>query len=300
MRLWKVVLMCVVAFMLLVPLNSFAKKEIVVGGKNFTEQYILAEMAKLLLEEGGFDVELKTGVGSAVNRQALLNDQIDMYFEYTGTAYTVFHKQDDREIMTDKEKCYEWVKKHDAKKGLVWLKPIRFNNTYTLMMREKQADQMAIKSISDLADYMNEHKGDLVMGVDAEFWARPDGIKPLMKLYNFRVSYSKIRKMDPGLVYKALKDQNVDVSMGFATDGRIDAFNFINLKDDKHFFPTYNPAPVVREEVINKYPEIKKLLNPLAKNLTTKDMQGLNAAVDVEHKSETKVAKEYLKKEGLL
>jgi osmoprotectant transport system substrate-binding protein len=282
------------------PIDSHGKDKIVIGGKNFTEQYILPELAKNLLEKHGLRVQLRTGVGSVVVRQSLVNDQIDLYYEYTGTAYTVYYKQSDRDIMTEPDKVYQWVKKADAKKGLIWLNPVEFNNTYTLMMRQEQATNLGIKTISQLSEYMNEHPEKLVIGVNAEFWERPDGFKPLMRTYGFKVPYDKIRKMESGLVYKALKDKNVDVSMGFATDGRIAAFGFVNLKDDKSYFPVYNPAPVVRKRVLQAHPEIRKILQPLADKLTTEDMQELNAEVDVEHRDVSEVTGEWLKKKGLL
>ncbi len=285
---------------LLVPGLASAEKKIAVGGKNFTEQYILANFAKVLLEDRGFEVEMKTGVGSSVCRQSLEHGQMDMYFEYTGTGYTVFLKQDDKEIMSDADKVYEWVKNADAKNGLIWLEPLQFNNTYTLLMREDQAQELGISSISDLAEFMNENPDELTIGVNAEFWERPDGFKPLMKLYDFRVPYGKVRKMDSGLVYQALRDKNVDVSMGFATDGRIAAFGFTILEDDKNYFPTYNPSPVVREDALEKYPELKEVFQPLSKHLTTTEMQKLNAEVDLENKDEEKVAREWLKANGLI
>lgn len=273
---------------------------IVVGGKNFTEQYILPKMASLLLEKAGFETESQTGVGSAVARRSLVNGQIDLYYEYTGTAYTVFYKESDRDVMTDEQEVYEWVKEKDKEKGLVWLEPVQFNNTYTMMMREKQADKLGIESISDLSDYINNNPDSLVIGVNAEFWERPDGFKPLMKTYDFRVPYDKVKKMDSGLVYKALRDENVDVSMGFATDGRINAFGFTTLTDDKNYFPAYNPAPVVRKPVLDKHPKIREALKPLTDTLTTDQMQALNAAVDIEHKDVSVVAREWLEKKGLL
>lgn len=287
--------------LIVMPVNGVAAdKKIVVGGKNFTEQYILPELAKDLLEKNGFEVKLQTGIGSVVARQSLENGQIDMYYEYTGTAYTVYYKQDSRDIMTDPQKVYQWVKDADAKKGLIWLEPVEFNNTYTLMMRKEQAKELGIKSISELSKYVNEHPGKLVIGVNAEFWERPDGLKPLMKYYDFRIPYDKIKKMDSGLVYKALKDKNVDVSMGFATDGRIVEFGFVNLQDDKSYFPAYNPAPVVRKEILDKYPEIGEILKPIAENLTTDQMQKLNAEVDVQHKDVSDAAKQWLESKKLL
>ncbi|RLB16865.1 MAG: glycine/betaine ABC transporter substrate-binding protein [Deltaproteobacteria bacterium] len=277
-----------------------AEKKIVIGGKNFTEQYLLPELAKDLLEKAGFKVELKTGLATNLARKALEQGEIDFYYEYTGTAYTVFFKQKDPEIMNDSVKVYSWVRDKDKKNSLIWLDPVQFNNTYTLMMQKSEAQKKGIKSISDLAGYVNQHPKDLIFGVGTEFWARPDGFRKLMKDYGFRVPAGKVKKMSIGLAYSALKNGQIAVGMGFATDGRIAAFGFVNLVDDKKFFPVYNPAPVMRVKVLKKYPEIRNILKPLADNLSTPEMQEMNKRVDVGHEAEAKVAKDWLRKKGLL
>ncbi|MFO7822001.1 MAG: glycine betaine ABC transporter substrate-binding protein [Lentisphaeria bacterium] len=136
------------------------RPEITVGGKNFTEQYLLSEMAAALLRQAGYRVKLQTGVGSVIARKSLLNDQVDLYYEYTGTAYTVFHEQSDPEIMRDPGKVYQWVKEKDAEKGVTWLERVDFNNTYTLIMRQDHAQKLGITSISDLARYVTKFKQD--------------------------------------------------------------------------------------------------------------------------------------------
>jgi osmoprotectant transport system substrate-binding protein len=290
------VLMCLPCL----AVSGFAKdKKITIGGKNFTEQYLLPQLAKDLLEKNGFQVELKTGLPTNMAREALRAGEVDLYYEYTGTAYTVFYKQSDPKIMNDPQAVYNWVKDKDSEKGLVWLPPVKLNNTYTLMMRKPQAEKLGISSISDLAAYVKKNPDDLIVGIGTEFWNRPDGYKQLAKDYGLRVPFDNIKKMSLGLAYQALKDGQISVGMGFATDGRIAAFSFVNLKDDKKFFPVYNPAPVVRKKVLDKYPEIKQILEPLAKNLDTADMQAMNKAVDVEHQSEADVAKAWLKEKGL-
>lgn len=292
-----VVLACLLGFAL--P-GLAADKKITIGGKNFTEQYLLPEMAKALLEKNGFEVEIKTGLPTNMARKAVLTGEVDFYYEYTGTAYTVFFKQDDPEIMSDPMAVYEWVKKKDAGEDLVWLTPVQMNNTYTLMMKKDQAEKLGISSISDLAAYVDKNPEDLIVGVGTEFWNRPDGYKKLAKVYELNVPFENIKKMSLGLAYQALKDGQVDVGMGFATDGRIAAFGFVNIEDNKNYFPVYNPAPVVREKVLKKYPEIEKILKPLAENLSTSEMQNMNKAVDVEHKPESDVARSWLKEKGLL
>jgi osmoprotectant transport system substrate-binding protein len=147
---------------------------------------------------------------------------------------------------------------------------------------------------------VNDNPDKLTMALGAEFWERPDGFKRMMKVYDFSMPAGNIKKMEIGLTYMALKNGQVDAAMGFATDGRIAAFGFVNLQDNKNFFPVYNPAPVVRKAVLDKHPDIAKVLAPLAEALTTEKMQRLNMLVDVEHKDVAKVSKQFLKDEGLL
>jgi osmoprotectant transport system substrate-binding protein len=276
------------------------EKTITIGGKNFTEQYLLAELARLLLEKEGFNVTLRTGVGTAIARQSLESRQIDMYFEYTGTAYTVFYQQEDAAIMTDPRKVYDWVKARDAQKGLVWLEPVQFNNTYTIMMRRVDAERYGIKSITDFGRHVEKNPKDITFALEAEFWERPDGFRALMELYEFRMPVRAVKRMDMGLTYLALRNGQVASAMGFATDGRIAAFDLVNLEDDKSFFPVYNPAPVIRQAVLEAHPEIRVILKPLAEKLDTDSMRRLNAEVDVGHKAVGQVAEGWLKKVQLL
>ncbi len=297
----KLVLPSIFILTLLLPGSVFAgDKSLIVGGKDYTEQFLLPEFAGILLEQAGFDVTLKTGVGSVIARKSLENAQLDLYYEYTGTAYTLYYKQKDPETMTVPEKVYNWVKKADSEKGLVWLDPVKFNNTYTLMMRKVEAEKLGIKSISDLGVYVTKNPDKMIFALDSEFWERPDGFKGLMKMYNFRLPVKQVKKMSVGLTYQALKEGLVNSAMGFATDGRIAAFGFVNLEDDKSFFPVYNPVPVVRKEILDTYPEIQAILKPLADNLSTEEMQQLNKAVDVDHKAVHDVALDWLKSKKLI
>lgn len=295
--IWILTTVCLLAL----PLNGFgADKEITVGSKEFTEQRILGQIMIALLQEHGFDINDKTGLGGTmVARTALTTGQIDVYMEYTGTGLLTILKH--KEPITDPIQCYDTVKAEDLKKNdIVWLPMMNFNNTYTLMMRKKDAEEKGIKSLSDLAEYVQKNPEKISFGLNAEFYARPDGYRPLQKAYDFRFPTSKIKKMDSGLVYKALKDGEVDVSMGFATDGRIAAFDFVTLKDDKNFFPVYNPAPTARKEIADKYPELQEIFAALGPKLNTEAMTKLNFAVDIEHKRASEVAKEWLASVGLI
>ena len=300
-KIFKFVLPAILILSLLLPGSVLAKdKSLIVGGKDYTEQLLLPELAGILLEQAGFDVKLKTGVGSVIARKSLENAQFDLYYEYTGTAYTLYYKQKDTKIMTVPEKVYDWVKTADSEKGLVWLDPVQFNNTYTLMMSKAEAAKLGIKSISDMGVYVTKNPDELIFALDSEFWERPDGFKGIMKMYNFRLPAKQVKKMSVGLTYQALKEGLVNSAMGFATDGRIAAFGFMNLEDDKSFFPVYNPVPVVRKAILDKYPEIQAILKPIADNLTTEEMQQLNKAVDVDHRPVHDVAMDWLKSKNLI
>lgn len=273
---------------------------ITVGSKQFTEQVILGQMMRILLEENGFQVNDKIGLGGTmINRKALENNEIDVYMEYTGTALLLHLKH--KEPITDPEECYKVVKREDKERnGLIWLKPCKFNNTYTLMMRKKEAKRLNIETISDLAKYVKRHPKEISLATDAEFFTRPDGYPALERRYGFEFPSDKIIKMDPGLTYEALRTKEVEVAMGFATDGRIAAFGFVSLIDDKHFFPVYNPAPVVRKAILDKYPRLEKILNKIGPRLDTARMRELNKRVDVDHEEPAKVAKEFLREKGLI
>lgn len=295
----KIMLLSVLFFMLL-PSLLWAEKSIIIGGKNFTEQFLLVEMAKQVLEAQGFTTEVKAGVGSAIARQGLEAGQIDMYYEYTGTAYTVYYKQKDLSVMTNPDKLYAWLQEKEAEKGLVWLDRVAFNNTYALMMQKAQADKLGVKTLEDLGKHVSKHKTDLIFSVDVEFYGRPDGFPSLAKTYRFRPPTSHVKKMDLGLIYSALKNGDIHVGMGFATDGRISAFNFLVLEDNLNFFPVYNPAPVIRKEKLDQYPEIADALLKISSKLDTLTMQNLNAAVDVDKKAIPSVAKDWLTSNGIL
>lgn len=280
------------------PSASQTKGLVVVGSKNFTEEYILGEITVQALRNAGFQVDDSTDTGgTAVVREALVNGDIDMYWEYTGTAWLTHLGHEN--AITNSQEAYQKVKEEDAKNGLVWLDMAPFNNTYTLMMQKDNADKLGIQSISDLAKYINDG-GDASLCTNQEFYARPDGFKGVEQLYGFSFTDAQVHMMDSGLTYKALKDGQCSTAMGFATDGRIAAFGFVNLQDDKHFFPVYNPAPVVRKEIMDKYPSIADVLNPIAAKLTTDTMTQLNKSVDVDGKEPVQAACDFLTTNGFV
>lgn len=277
------------------PLEA-QSQTIVVGGKNFTEQQIMSEMTTQLLKAKGFTIDKRAGLGTAPLRQAQEAGQIDVYWEYTGTSLITFNKITDK---LDAAQTYAKVKELDAAKGLVWLNPSKANNTYALAMRKADA---AAKGIASLSDLSAKVKGglSLKLGCNAEFYARPDGLTPMQQTYGFEFNRENVVRMDTGLVYQALRDSQVEVGLVFATDGRIPAFDFVVLKDDKGFFPTYAMTPVIRKEVLDKNPKIGEALNALSAKLDDATMAKLNATVDVDKKTVEDVATEFLKSQSLI
>ncbi|HEV7414485.1 MAG TPA: glycine betaine ABC transporter substrate-binding protein [Casimicrobiaceae bacterium] len=276
---------------------SAAAQTIVVGGKSFTEQQIMTAMTVELLKAKGFNPDRKAGMGSAAVRAALENGQVDVYWEYTGTGLGVFNKITDK--FASAEETYKRIKEVDGAKGLVWLNMSQVNNTYGFAMNRDQAQKLNIVTMSDLAKAV-KGGAKLTFASNAEFYARPDGLPGWQTAYGFEFDRDNVKRMDTGLVYSALKDRQVDVGVVFATDGRIPAFNFVVLKDDKHYAPWYNLTPVVRKEILDKYPKIADPLNALAAKLNDETMAKLNASVDVDKKTVEEVASGFLKSNGLI
>ena len=270
---------------------------IVVGGKAFTEQQIMTAMTVQLLKAKGFTPERKAGMGSAAVRSALENGQIDVYWEYTGTALSVFNKINDK--FATSEEAYKKIKEVDGAKGIVWLNMSPANNTYAFAMNKDQAQKLGIVTMSDLAKAV-KGGAKLTFASNAEFYARPDGLPGWQTAYGFEFDRDNVKRMDTGLTYSALKDRQVDTAVVFATDGRIPAFNFVVLRDDKNYAPPYNMTPVVRKEILDKNPKIADALNALAAKLNNETMAKLNASVDVDKKTPEEVADQFLKANGLV
>jgi len=282
--------------LIFVGLSSATAQSITVGGKNFTEQLLLAEMTTQLLEAKGYDVDKRDGLGSTVLRKAQENGQVDVYWEYTGTSLVVYNKVEER---LSPEETYQRVKELDAEKGLVWLSPSDANNTYALAMNEDEAKEMGIETIDDLKAKLAEGK-ELSFAVNAEFPRRDDGLIGLQKEYDFRYPRPLLKSMESGLTYQALNEDRVNVALVFATDGRIAAFDFVTLNDNRNFFPNYALTPVVRKETLEANPKLADILNDLSGKLSNDVMRELNAAVDVEKKTIEAVAENFLKEQGLI
>ena len=277
--------------------SAVSAQTIVVGGKAFTEQQIMTAMTVALLKAKGFTPDRKAGMGSAAVRQAMENGQIDVYWEYTGTALAVFNKINDKFDSADA--AYKRIKEVDAAKNLVWLNMSPVNNTYAFAMN---ADDAKKRGIVTMTDYAKAVKADpkLTFASNAEFYSRPDGLPGWQKTYGFEIDRDNVKRMDTGLVYQALKDRQVDSGVVFATDGRIPAFNFVVIKDDKNYAAPYNMTPVVRKEIADKNPKLVEALNAVSAKLNNETMARLNASVDVDKKTPEEVAEAFLKQNGLI
>ncbi|MCW8327431.1 glycine betaine ABC transporter substrate-binding protein [Photobacterium sp. SDRW27] len=286
------------AVMVLALSQSAVAAKLVVGGKGFTEQLIMSSMTAQYLQGLGYEVDQRDGMGSTVLRTAQENGQVDLYWEYTGTGLITYNKVTEK---LSPEETYSRVKALDAKKGLIWLTPSKANNTYALAMRKRFAEEKGLKTISDMMAWLQTEDGkDALLASNIEFSARADGLKSLLAAYQFELPRRNLKKMNSGLVYQALAQEVVDISMVFATDGRVKAFNFYVLEDDRKHFPNYALTPVVRKDTLEVNPQLADQLNALGKLMNDEVMATLNARVDVDGVSIERVAQDFLTQSKLL
>lgn len=279
-----------------------AATPLVMATKSFTEQHILSAMTVLWLQKKGFEVIPKRNIATTIGRNALLNKQLDMTWEYTGTSLIIFNHINQP---MSSEQAYDTVKKLDAKLGLVWLKPAPMNNTYAFAMTRQRAEKEGITTMSQLVAKMEQVRQrdpdhNWRLGLDLEFSGRSDGMKPLQKTYNLTLDRPQIRQMDPGLVYNAIRDGFVDAGLIYTTDGRVKGFDLKVLEDDKHFFPSYNVTPVVRKDVLESHPGLEAALNQLSPLITDESITEMNKRVDIDHQSPEQVARDFLKSKNML
>jgi osmoprotectant transport system substrate-binding protein len=289
-------LACVAACgaLLAAPGTPACATTIVLGAKNFTEQYVLAEITAQYLRARGYTVEVHAGLGSTLLRSALRNGQVDLMWDYTGTAALVYDRISEK---LSPQQMYARVKALDAPRGLVWLAASPLNDTYALGVPGRFAQRTGIHTLSQLAAYLahDPDAHDDVFGMDAEFANRPDGLKPLLATYGMRFGRAQLRQMDPGLVYTALHRGQLKIGLVYTTDGRVKGFGIVALDDDRHFFPPYNATPVVREAVLARNPKLAAQLDALSAVLNNDAMQQMNKAVDLDGEPVQTVAAAFLR-----
>ena len=271
------------------------KDTIHIATKPMSEQFILGEMLALLIEENSdLHVKITKGVGGGTSNihPAMVKGDFDLYPEYTGTGWLVILKKDS--LLPPGQLFSELQKEYSREYGLKWVAPYGFNNAYSLAVSNEMAKKYNLKTFSDLALYPDL----FTFGAEYDFYEINDGYADLYAYYNLK--FKKNLDMDIGLKYEAMKSGKIDVINIFTTDGQLSHANLTTLKDDKHFFPSYYCATIVREETLKEHPELEGILEKMNGILTDQEMADMNYKVDVEHRTEREVAVEFLKKKGLL
>lgn len=289
------------------------EKKVTIGNKNFTEQYIVGQLMKQLLEDRRFEVDVKSDLTSMALRAGMESGDIDICADYTGTAWMV-HLKHEYKPGTDNTSLYKLVRSEERKNNFVWLEPMWNNNTYTMASWPEFARKYSVTTLSDLAGLYQKKEGMIDTFVNFEFAIRPDGLPALEKFYAFEVAKPNLKTGTPGVSLTALKKHKTDVAMVFGTDASIAKHGWHVYSDDRSFFPPYDLAPYVRKVVLDKYPEIADILNRLVatfpgggKTATPKIVsecqkawQKLNAKVDIDKMEPKEVAREYLWGHGLI
>ena len=286
-----------------------------VGSKDFTESVLLGEMVAQLLEDNGFEVERQLNLGgTVVAHEAMLNGDIDTYVEYTGTGLLAILGMELPEEEASPEASpsadagatpesgggiaqtvYDIVaEEYPAQFNVEWLEPWGFNNTYALALRRDRAEELGVTKVSDLEGLA----GDLTIGATQEAVVREDGIPGLEETYG--IEFGDVVGLDPGLMYSAVDNGDVDIITAFATDGRIESMDLVLLEDDLAFYPPYFAAPVVRQDLLEAAPNVEDILNSVAGTLDDARMAGLNYQVDEESQEIEDVARNFLTEEGLI
>lgn len=287
-----------VAVMLLAVLGVAAQdagpEPVAIGSKNFTENRLLAEiMAQLIEAQTDIPVERRANLGgTAVVFSALQNGEIDLYPEYTGTGWTIHLGIPDR--VSDPLEAYVTVADaFEERFGITWLQPFGFSNSYALAMAEDRADALGVETISDLTELDEQ----LRAGVSHEFLNREDGYPGLTEWYDLRIT--DLRGMEHGLAYEAIRTGRIDLVDTWTTDGKLLRYDIRILEDDRGFFPPYDAAPIIRNDVLERHPVLRGVLHQLAFTLPDERMRELNYRVEEEGGTYVEVAREFLRSADL-
>lgn len=287
------------------PQQEMSKGPILVASKIDTEGALLGNIIKLVLEENGFDVVDKISFGPTdVVRRAMISGEIDIYPDYTGNG-AFFFDQADSEIWKDRVKGYEAVAKLDFETNqIVWLTPAPANNTWAISIRKDLAEAEGLKSLEDLADYVNRG-GELKLAASEEFASRPDSLPAFEAAYGFKLNKSQLLILSGGNTSQteqaaSRNTEGVNAAMAYGTDGQLSALGLLVLEDSMNVQPVYEPAPLIRSNIFKKYPEIESLLKPVFESLSLETLQTLNSSIAVEGRNAKDVAAEYLKETGII
>ena len=268
--------------------NSSSQKQVVICSKDFSEQVILAEiLAQHIEAKTDIKVERELNLGGSLCHQSLTAGKIDLYVEYTGTGFTNILKQ---KPISDPKKVLTYLKQEYPKHFKAeWTEPLGFNNGFAIIVRGDDAKKLNLQNLSQLGKAAPK----LRAGFGPEFKDREDGFPGLAKTYGIKFA-EEPKELLLGLLYQALQQKEVDVIAGGTTDGLIQSLGLVVLKDDKNYFPPYEAVPVVRSQILEKYPELRPVLAELGGKISEEDMRQLNYQVDGKQQEAAQVARQFL------
>ncbi len=286
--------LCGAALAMLPGLAAAARPELRVGSKNFTEQLVVGELYAQALEAAGARVERRLNLGGTlIAQQALTSGQIDLYPEYTGTGLGVVLKQP---TAGSTEQVYQRVREgYEREFQATWLTPSGVDNGNALLVLPETARRHHLTTLSDLARVAPQ----LTLAAGNEFAGRADGLPGLERVYGMR--FKRFRQFAAlGLRYAALRHGQADVVNAYATDWQIKSGGFVVLRDDRHLWPPYQLAPVVRLDALHRFPPLRQVLERVDRLLDNEVMQELNRQVDQDGDEPREVAARFLQEHGLI
>ncbi|WP_319204917.1 glycine betaine ABC transporter substrate-binding protein [uncultured Ilyobacter sp.] len=289
----------IVIVMIIMAFAACGKKEsevkiINIGHKNYTEQRLLGQIFAVMIENHtDYKTDVKELGGTQIAFEALKSRGIDLYPEYTGSAYAALLNESG---LKDPEKIYNLVKDRiKTLYNLDYLSPLGFNNAWTLSVKPETAEKYNLKTFSDLA----KQSGKLVIGASMEFFEREDAMLGLKKIYA-GMDFKEEKALNGGLRYTAIKSGKIDVTDAFGTDGKLVTYKLITLEDDKNFFLPYHIAPLLNGDFAKAHPEVVETLEKLSGQFNETEMQNMNYRIDEEGIPARAVAEEFLKEKGLI
>lgn len=276
--------------------DNKASEPIKIATKPMTEQYILGEVLKQLIEnKTDYKVEVTKGIGGGTSNihPAMEKGEFDLYPEYTSSGWVLVLEHQAGEV-SDDDILSKLQEEYQDKFQMTWVGLYGFNNTYALAVRKEIAEQYQLKTCSDLAKVSKE----LVFGGNPDYIEREDGFRGVCKAYG--MEFKDVKDIDIGLKYKAMEKGDIDVTNGFTTDAQISREDVVALEDDKNYQVNYFCSTVVREDALEKYPKLEETLMLMDGILSDQEMAELNYKVEVDGKDEADVAKDFLIKKGLI
>ncbi|MEU6666195.1 glycine betaine ABC transporter substrate-binding protein [Streptomyces sp. NPDC046727] len=270
-----------------------------VTSKEFTEQLILGAIMGIAFQAAGADVVDRTGIqGSIGSREAVRKGDADAQFEYTGTGWITYLGNSDP--IPDPRKQWQAVRDSDLRNGLTWLQPSKLDNTYALAMNRAGFRKYRTRTLSEVAALSKKDPGAVTLCVEGEFANRADGLPGMEKAYGMSLPARNVTQMDTGIIYTQVAKGGCAYGEVFTTDGRITSMHLVVTADDKKFFPHYNATPVVNTKVLEKWPAIAGVIEPVTRKLDNTVARTLNARVDVDGEDPHQVALDWMKQEGFV